>query len=269
MKDCALYQVDAFSSTPFHGNPAGVCILAEQPNPEWMQNIAAEMNLAETAFLWGIGEKLFIRYYTPTQEVPLCGHATLATAHILFESGRFAADSLLTFHALEETVRAASHDGKISLFFSPDQLTEVKEKNIHELTEEVLGKTPQFLSSSRHGWVLAELDSEEAVHNASPKINLLKESDLILLITSRARDTDIVSRLFAPSVGINEDPVTGLAHTTLHAYWKDKLDKTTFTAYQASRRGGHIQMSEEDGETVVSGEAVTVFQVSLSPKALL
>ena len=262
-----IFQIDAFASEPFKGNPAAVCLL-EAPRPaEWMQNVAAEMNLSETAFVSpraGGADGFDLRWFTPTIEVPLCGHATLASAHALWESGTLLRTEAATFHTHSGTLKARHVRDQIELDF-PAITTVVAElpkelgEALRSATTRYVGLTPPRGSKDRD--FLIELDSEEMVRNARPDFSILKRAapaGVIITAQSDGDPFDFVSRYFAAYAGIDEDPVTGAAHCALTPYWSERLGKTEMTGYQASERGGVVGVRLGDGRVYLSGQAVTV-----------
>ena len=257
-----LYQVDAFTNQPFRGNPAGVCLL-DQPKPDaWMQALAQEMNLSETAFLRPENDGYRLRWFTPAAEVDLCGHATLASAHILWETGRLPGDSPARFYSLSGPLGASRKGDLIELDF-PAKL-EQPCPPVPELAE-ILGVKPVYIGKNQFDY-LVELENAEMVRQARPDFARLKEIDVRgVIVTSRA-DTpeyDFISRFFAPAVGVNEDPVTGSSHTCLGPYWAKKLGKNTLRAYQASTRGGVLSIRLNGERVLLGGQAVTVFKAEL------
>ena len=254
-----VYQADAFSDKPFCGNPAAVLFFDEFPADSVMQNIALEMNLSETAFLAGKSNRYNLRWFAPTVEIDLCGHATLASAHILYENGICNADETIFFNTKSGELRVENHSGWITLDFPADQ-PEFME-NPKEL-ETLLGARIKRAAKARLDIIL-ELETETVLRKLTPDLFALsKHPYRCIIITARAQsdDFDFVSRVFAPSIGISEDPVTGAAHCSLGPYWAGKLNKTSLTAYQASRRGGMVKIETGPERVLLSGKAVTVMQ---------
>lgn len=254
--------MDAFTDKPFAGNPAGVCITAEQRNDSWMQNVAREMNLSETAFLQKRADAFDLRWFTPTVEVDLCGHATLASAHILWETGLLNRNEHAQFHTRSGLLTAERRHELIELDFPalPEETVSVP-----EALSKVLAVTPKYVGRSQMDYI-AEVDSEETLRKMKPNFTLLAElpfRGLILTAAATTKPYDFVSRFFAPRVGINEDPVTGSAHCCLGPYWQKRLGKNEFLAYQASARGGVIQLRVGNGRVYIGGKAVTVLQAEL------
>ncbi len=256
-----IYQVDAFTEQPFQGNPAGVCILQEKLDKKLMQNIAREMNLAETAFLIKNGEEYNLRWFTPNSEIDLCGHATLASAHILWEKEYLRRDQEAKFHTRSGVLTAKLIDkGWIQLNFPA--LPEEKTEPPLELIE-ALGCKVTYVGKNKFDY-LVEVESEEIVTALEPNFTkLFKVPMRGVIITSKAKEYDFISRYFAPEVGIWEDPVTGSAHTCLGPYWQKKLNKDEFIAYQASERGGVLRVKILKERVLISGKAVTVLEGEL------
>jgi PhzF family phenazine biosynthesis protein len=257
-----IYQVDSFTSEPFAGNPAGVCILDAAINEDRMQKIAAEMNLSETAFLYRDGDLYRLRWFTPEAEVSLCGHATLASAQILFEQSICSSEETIRFMTLSGELTAKSVDGMIQLDFPATVATE---KTPPDAIVEALGVTALWCGKNKFDWLL-ELESAEAVRSCSPDFGALKQLGARgLMVTAKSDDDryDFISRFFAPGVGIDEDPVTGSAHCTLAPYWADKLGKDELVAFQASRRGGVVRIKLSGERVLLSGNALTVMEIDL------
>jgi PhzF family phenazine biosynthesis protein len=257
-----ITQVDAFTSKRFGGNPAGVCLLETSPDEQWMQLVAREMNLSETAFLLREGEGYRLRWFTPANEVPLCGHATLASAHVLYQDGIAKQDQILRFETLSGPLFAKWNDGWIELNFP--QLVTTPAEAPKPLISGLNGASIVFCGKNKQAW-LVELNSEEAVRNLKPITSEFKKLDLDVLITAKSStaDFDFVSRYFAPLHDIDEDPVTGSAHCMLAPYWSHKLGKNEFRAYQASARGGFLKVRFEEDRVVLIGQAVTVLRGEL------
>jgi PhzF family phenazine biosynthesis protein len=254
------YQVDAFTEKPFSGNPAGVCVLNEKPEEKLMQNIVREMNLSETAFLIKEGERYNLRWFTPNAEVDLCGHATLASAHILWEKGYLRKDIEAKFSTKSGLLTAKTSDGWIELNFPA--LPEEKTEPSVELLE-ALGTQATYVGKNKFDY-LVEVESEELVTTMKPDfMKLLKVPTRGVIVTSRAKEYDFVSRFFAPQIGVLEDPVTGSAHCCLGPYWQKKLNKDEFIAYQASERGGILRVKLAGDRVLIAGKAVTVLEGEL------
>jgi PhzF family phenazine biosynthesis protein len=257
-----LFQVDAFTSKVFSGNPAAVCLLSEKRDDGWMQNLAAEMNLSETAFLLKQIDGYNLRWFTPGVEVELCGHATLASTHILFETGLLKADQEARFHTLSGLLTARKTGDWIELNF-PTQPPEQIEAPVGILT--ALGINPVYCGKNG-GKYLFEVENEKIIRELKPDFAAVKEQtleDVIVTSVASIPGFDFISRFFAPGIGINEDPVTGSAHCVLAPYWQTRLGKSEFLAYQASARGGVLRVRSANDRTFIGGQAVTVFKTEL------
>jgi PhzF family phenazine biosynthesis protein len=255
-----ITQIDAFTDKPFGGNPAAVCLLPEAREASWMQLVAREMNLAETAFLVRQADGFQLRWFTPAVEVDLCGHATLASAHELWERGHLATHEQARFHTRSGLLTARRAGAWIEMDFpaKPDEQTAAPEG-----LAEALGATPKYVGKNAFDYIV-ELDSEEAVRALRPNLSLLEKFPVRgVIVTSRGTDYDFVSRFFAPASGINEDPVTGSAHCCLGPFWRSRLNRTEFVAYQASARGGVVRVRVEGDRVRLSGQAVTVLRGQL------
>lgn len=248
-----IYQADAFAAGLFKGNPAAVVQLTEWLSDELMQQIAMENNLSETAFFIPEGDHFHIRWFTPKAEVKLCGHATLATAHILFNELNFQGD-LLEFESLSGILTVKKVGDKLQLDFPADFAVEVEP--IDTFTE-AFGAKPIKTLKGRTDYLLL-FDSEETIQNLQPNIQLLLSTNARgIMVTANGNEVDFVSRFFAPAVGVNEDPVTGSAHTTLIPFWANKLDKMELTALQLSARGGQLWCTLFGNRVFIAGKAVT------------
>jgi PhzF family phenazine biosynthesis protein len=257
-----LYQVDAFTSQPFRGNPAGVCLLSEAKPDQWMQAVAQEMNLSETAFLLPENDGYRLRWFTPAVEVDLCGHATLASAHILWETGMLTGDQPARFFTRSGYLGARQNNDWIELDF-PAKLVEPCPPS-PELAE-ILGVKPIYMGKNQFDY-LVEVENAEIVRQTRPDFARLKEIDVRGVIVTSRSDTaeyDFISRFFAPRVGVNEDPVTGSAHSCLGPYWGEKLGKPVMNAYQASARAGVVRVRLEGDRVLLGGQAVTIFKAEL------
>ena len=253
-----LYQIDAFTAQAFRGNPAAVCLLDGERDEAWMQNVAAEMNLAETAFVLPRNDGYSLRWFTPEAEVALCGHATLATAHALFEEQGLRS---ARFHT-KSGVLTSEHDGEwIELDF-PATIAEPAEPPAG-LLESLGVREAVFVGLSPFDYML-ELASEDAVRAVAPDFARMRTFPVRgVIVTSRGGEYDFVSRFFGPAVGVDEDPVTGSAHCTLAPYWAAKLGRNEMTAYQASKRGGVVHVRLEGDRVKLIGQAVTVLRGEL------
>lgn len=257
-----LYQVDAFTDKPFKGNPAAVCLLPEPADEIWMQSVAAEMNLSETAFLHPQDDGFNLRWFTPAVEVDLCGHATLASAHVLWETGVLPLQEPAQFLTRSGLLTAAYHRDWIEMDFpakAPEPVTPP------EGLLQALGVSTHYTGSNRMDY-LVEVETEEAVCTLNPDFVRLAQLPVRgVIVTSRASmpGYDFVSRFFAPTAGVPEDPVTGSAHCCLGPYWQSRLGQTELTAYQCSRRGGTVKVRVTPDRVFLSGQAVTVFRGDL------
>jgi PhzF family phenazine biosynthesis protein len=257
-----IFQVDAFTEKPFKGNPAAVCLLPGPADPDWMQNVAREMNLSETAFLYKQEGDFNLRWFTPAVEVDLCGHATLASAHVLWERGLLRLQEQARFHTRSGLLSAERREGRIELNFpaNPDEPAAVPPGLI-----EALGVTPKYVGRSKFDYLI-EVDSEDSIRTILPDFNLLKALPVRgIAVTSIAasHDYDFISRFFAPRAGVNEDPVTGSAHCTLGPFWSKKLGKNELVAFQASERGGVLHVRVAGDRVYLGGGAVTILQGEL------
>ncbi len=257
-----IVQVDAFADRPFGGNPAAVCILPGPRADDWMQAVAREMNLAETAFLHPENEGYHLRWFTPAVEVALCGHATLASAHVLWEDGVLPGDRQGRFHTKSGLLTADRRGAWIELDFPATRPAAAPPPP--GLTS-ALGVTPRWVGRSRFDY-LVELDSEDAVRGLKPDLSALEQVEARgVIVTSRATTAgyDFVSRFFAPRSGVPEDPVTGSAHCALAPFWGERLGRTELTAYQASARGGVVRVRVAGDRVILGGQAVTVLRGEL------
>ncbi len=257
-----IVQVDSFADRPFAGNPAAVCILDGPAEETWMQQVAAEMNLSETAFLYPREDGYNLRWFTPAAEVELCGHATLAAAHVLWEEGRLTSDQSARFQTQSGLLTATRAGDAIELNFPACSIQPCEAPP--GLTA-ALNVEPVYVGRSDLDY-LVEVASEKTVRNCQPDFMAILRLPLRgLILTSHGDESryDFVSRFFAPAVGINEDPVTGAAHCMLGPYWAGKLGKREFSAYQASKRGGEVGVRVEGDRVVLSGRAITVMRCEL------
>lgn len=258
-----IFQVDAFTDRPFQGNPAAVCVLSESKDDAWMQNLAQEMNLSETAFLLKQSEGYSLRWFTPTVEVDLCGHATLASAHVLWSEEYLKPDEEAKFQTRSGLLTAKKQEDWIELNFPASPVETVT--TMPELSE-ALGGEFKYVGKSQSAYVLVEVESEEIVRSLTPDFKLLKTVPIHgAIVTSRAEGSeyDFVSRFFAPQMGIDEDPVTGSAHCCLAPFWRDRLGRDEMLAYQASPRGGVLRVRYSGDRVYIAGQAVTVFRGQL------
>jgi PhzF family phenazine biosynthesis protein len=286
-----IYQVDAFTDRAFLGNPAAVCVLENELSDTLMQQIASEMNLSETAFVRIRPDRTcHLRWFTPAIEVNLCGHATLATAHTLFEQQVFDSKEMIRFDTLSGELRVKRmEDGSLEMDFPAisNQLADIPERVVEALGTKVVfcgiapGGTPEptlngTMVPSSEGEpskdYLIEVADEATLRQLKPNFSLLQQEPVQgFIVTAPSADGkyDFVSRYFAPSAGIPEDPVTGFAHCVLTPYWAQKLDKTILSAYQASARGGELKLRLQGERVLLNGKAVTVLKGELLnlPKA--
>ena len=257
-----IYQVDSFTDKPFSGNPAAVCILDELQDEGWMQNVAREMNLSETAFLHKQAEGYDLRWFTPTVEVALCGHATLASAHILWEIGLLESDERAIFHTLSGPLMADQKGAWIEMNF-PAKLEE--EAKAPAGLIEALGVAVKYVGKNQFDY-LVEVESEDVVRRIKPDFGLLMSVNARGVIATSLADSDeydFVSRFFAPNAGVYEDPVTGSAHCCLSPFWSKRLGKDELVGYQASARGGVVKVRYEGDRVILGGQAVTVLRGEL------
>ena len=255
-------QVNAFTDRPFAGNPAAVCLLPSARDPEWMQLVAREMNLAETAFLVREGGDFQLRWFTPTIEVDLCGHATLASAHALWESGNLAPDEAGRFQTRSGLLTAERRDGLIWLDFPSTPPTPA---DAPPELRDALGIPLRYVGRTPFDY-LVEVDGEAAVRALTPDLAMLGRLPVRgVIVTGQAESPgqDFVSRFFAPAAGVPEDPVTGSAHCALAPYWAAKLGRTTLMGYQASVRGGLVRLQVRGDRVHLGGHAVTVMRGEL------
>ena len=258
-----LYQIDAFTSAPFAGNPAAVCLLPAAREAGWMQRVAQEMNLSETAFLERRDDGFGLRWFTPAVEVDLCGHATLASAHALWESGRLTAGEVARFHTRSGLLTATRQDGWIEVDFPA---TPAAPAAAPAGLFEALGVAgARTVGRSRFDY-LVELETEEAVRALRPDFARLARVEARGVIVTSASATsarDFVSRFFAPAAGVNEDPVTGSAHCCLTPFWAARLGRSSLLAHQLSARGGALRLTLAGDRVRLAGQAVTVLRGEL------
>ncbi|MFT5185296.1 MAG: PhzF family phenazine biosynthesis protein [Flavobacteriales bacterium] len=247
-----IYQVDAFASNCFSGNPAAVCILNSWLSSETMQAIAQENNLSETAFLVGCNDRYELRWFTPLAEMDLCGHATLASAYVLiYELGIDA--SVLFFESRSGELQVTRRGEDLELNFPADDCKPVQAP---DRLEEALGTScPEVFRGKTDYLVIA--NSQAALMKLAPNFHLMRNIGVRgVIVTAPGDDVDFVSRFFAPEVGVDEDPVTGSAHTTLTPYWSKRLGKSEMSALQLSTRGGELQCTLQADRVLIRGKAV-------------
>jgi len=260
-----IVQVDAFTNRPFAGNPAAVCVLPQPQPDQWMRDVAREMNLSETAFLTPQDGGFHLRWFTPAVEVDLCGHATVASAHVLWQDGHLPETKQARFHTRSGLLLADRRGEWIELDF-PAKLA-IPAEAPPELLPALGLRQARFVGRNAYDY-LVEVDSEETLRGLTPDHTALRTvpvRGVIVTSTPATAEFDFVSRFFAPGSGIDEDPVTGSAHTALGPYWSNKLGKTEFTAYQASARGGIVRVRLQGERVILGGQAVTVMTGELLP----
>lgn len=253
-----IWTVDAFTDLPYAGNPAAVMIVDQFPKDDLCQKIAAEMNLSETAFVKPLGQDHFhLRWFTPTVEVLLCGHATLATAHVLFEQKKTLGNKI-QFDSLSGPLSVTQHETGLTLDFPLQKI----EKSVPKEPFQDLLNVPILNAVQAGEDIIVELECGETVRNLTVNFSAIEAMPLRdLIITAKGNDKfDFISRVFAPKCGINEDPVTGSAHCKLVDYWQKKLDKKCFLAYQASQRGGSLKITIIEDRVHLSGQAITILE---------
>lgn len=258
-----IYQVDAFTTEPFKGNPAAVCIAGEMPPAEMMQNIAMEMNLSETAFVRPREKDFEIRFFTPVSEVDLCGHATLSASHILYETGIVKPDSPVRFHSRAGELDISKKGSKIIMNFPVYSLRRI---DIPSSFKESTGLNGLELYQSDYDWKLVLVSSEKEVIDANPGPEAIRKAglgELIVTAISSNPDYDFVVRCFVPDLGIDEDPVTGSAQCALAPFWNMKTGKKEFRSFQASRRTGKLGVRLLDNRVEIAGEALTVLKAEM------
>lgn len=248
-----IYQVDAFTNRPFGGNPAAVVPLFAWLPDETMLAIAAENNLAETAFFVQNGDRYDIRWFTPKVEVNLCGHATLASAYVIFECLKLESESVKFHSHRSGPLGVTKQDGKMVLDFPAFPVTEIEQSD--ELAG-AIGAIPFKVFETQGNMVMLRLESESQIRGLSPDFNALLGIDYDeFIVTAPGDDCDFSSRMFAPRIGINEDPVTGAIHCSLIPYWADELGKNEMFARQVSERGGELFCKLDGGRVKIGGEA--------------
>jgi PhzF family phenazine biosynthesis protein len=267
----ACLQIDAFTDRPYSGNPAAVCLLEDAGDAPWMQAVAAEMNLSETAFVRPLDSGFELRWFTPAVEVDLCGHATLAAAHALWSEGVVDGGDVIRFHTRSGLLTAVQRGELIELDFPATRpvAAELDDLQVRELGD-VLGVTPLHVERSAFD-LLVEVGSDSDLRAARPDFRRLAEFDSRgVIVTCRSADPrfDFLSRFFAPAVGVDEDPVTGSAHCCLGPYWSERLGKSEMTAFQASSRGGVVRVRVSGERIRLAGRAVTVFRGELTRAAM-
>jgi len=257
-----LFQVDAFTKQKFRGNPAAVCLLDEEKPDAWMKSLALEMNLPETAFLLKKEDGFGLRWFTPAAEVKLCGHATLASAWVLFSEGLFPTDQEIRFFSLSGILTARLENNAVVLNFPAfHEKQELKKPALLAALGLESGKIWQV-----GNYLLVEVENAEIVRNLQPDLQKmldLGDGELAVTGLSDDPDYDVVSRFFAPILGIDEDPVTGSVHCAIVPFWMERLKKNPLRAYQASARGGSLLVDVQGDRVELHGNAVTVFRAEL------
>ncbi|MBI3927872.1 MAG: PhzF family phenazine biosynthesis protein [Armatimonadetes bacterium] len=256
----AVVTVDAFADRPFTGNPAAVCILPAAAEAAWMQSVAREMNLSETAFLVRASDGFDLRWFTPAVEVDLCGHATLASAHVLWEEGHLDPAETARFHTRSGLLTACREGEWIELDFpsKPEEAASAPEG-----LAEALGARPRYVGRSQFDY-LVELESEAAVRELRPDLGRLAGLPVRgVIVTAVSEPWDFVSRFFAPAAGVPEDPVTGSAHCCLGPFWGARLGKTEMLGFQASARGGVVRVKLAGARVLLGGRAITMMRGEL------
>jgi PhzF family phenazine biosynthesis protein len=259
MGEISCLQVDAFADRPFAGNPAAVCLLEDERDSKWMQTVAAEMNLSETAFVRPLSEGFELRWFTPTIEVELCGHATLASAHALWEQRVVVADAPIRFQTKSGVLICTQRNDFIELDFPATPISPADPSDELCLA---LGVTPSFAGQSKYDQLIV-VESEQILRSLQPDFSQLRRIPMRGVIVTSASDDprfDFVSRFFAPGAGVDEDPVTGSAHCCLGPYWSERLGRTKMTAFQASVRGGIVRVRVAGDRVFLGGQAVTIFR---------
>ena len=257
-----LIQVDAFTDRAFGGNPAAVLVLSQPADDSWMQSVATEMNLSETAFVHPEQDGFRLRWFTPRLEVDLCGHATLAAAHVLWETGGLPTSAPIRFFTHSGVLTATRNGPWIELDFP----AEFEEYCVapSELTE-ALGVAMHYVGKNRFDYLI-ELESERAVRELEPDLTMLESISargFIVTAAAAAKEFDFVSRFFAPGTGVPEDPVTGSAHCCLAPFWSTRLGKDEMVGYQASKRGGIVRVRVQGDRVILGGQAVTILRGEL------
>ncbi len=259
-----IIVVDAFTDRAFAGNPAAVCVLDGEREPEWMQQVALEMNHSETAFLLHRPEGWSLRWFTPTTEVDLCGHATLASAHVLWEEGLAPADAPLPFHTRSGLLTAKRRGEWITMDFpaTPDEPATEPEGLARSL-----GVPIRYVGTTRFD-TLIEIEDEASLRMLRPYLRRMEEMSrrgfIVTAVAAPGAGYDFASRFFAPGSGVDEDPVTGSAHCALGPYWAERMGKTELVGYQCSPRGGTVRVEVRGDRVILAGQAVTTMRGELA-----
>jgi len=249
-----IYQVDAFSDSIFGGNPAAVCVIEKWLDEQLMQSIATENNLAETAFVVPKGRDFEIRWFTPDAEVGLCGHATLATAHVLFNHLNYSGEKIGFLSRESGWLFVNKKDEELQLDFPQDTIKAIVTPGS---LVEAFGIKPAESYEGKSDYLLI-YDKQHQIERMKPDHSLIvKAGKRGVIISAKGDEVDFVSRFFAPQIGVPEDPVTGSAHTTLAPYWAKRLSKTKLSAKQLSKRGGNLSCELKNDRVLISGKAIT------------
>jgi PhzF family phenazine biosynthesis protein len=262
MDNLKFWQVDAFSSKPFQGNPAAVVILHETLTDKLMQNIAQEMNLSDTGFiLIRDNQQPLLRWFTPSLEIELCGHATLASAHIYFSEVDTSIDEITFDTKSSGPITIAKENGCLTMQFP---IIKGKEIPLADIPDFVISSLSSFkpICAIQDSKLMLVYEDSNIITNMTPDFSALKKYDHTIIVTSLSKDTnyDFISRFFCVPHGHDEDPVTGSAHCTLAPYWSEKLNKKQLSAFQASKRGGTLKLQLEKDILFITGEAITIFE---------
>lgn len=255
-----IYHVDAFTDEPFKGNPAGVCFVEKETSPTWMQKVASEMNLSETAFIFPGKTTSEIRFFTPEAEVPLCGHATLSSSHIMYETKRSKEDEVITFLSKAGELKVRKSGDWITMNFPAYTVNQVP---VPAEIEKMIGVKPLEFYRIANGWTLALISEEQMIRDMQPDFRAMKNSefgDMMVTAISSDKNYDFCLRFFAPALGIDEDPVTGSAHCALVPFWNMKTGKKDFISHQVSKRTGILKVSLVGDRVEISGQAKTIFK---------
>ncbi|HSB53800.1 MAG TPA: PhzF family phenazine biosynthesis protein [Gemmatimonadales bacterium] len=253
--------VDAFADQPFSGNPAGVCVLAEPVSDDWMRLVARELNLAETAFLLPTNDGFSLRWFTPTVEVDLCGHATLASAHVLWQQGFLPATEIARFHTRSGLLLARPRGDLIELDFPAREASEVAPPDT--LLPALGVPRPRWVGKNVYD-SMVELGTEQEVVALKPDLGVIGKLPvrgvIVTSVADEGRPYDFVSRFFAPGAGVPEDPVTGSAHCALAPYWRPRIGRDAMTGFQASARGGIVHTTVAGDRVMLAGRAITTLR---------
>ena len=262
-----VIQVDAFTSEPFAGNPAAVCVLPKPRDEQWMRNVAREMNLSETAFVvkHPSENEWLLRWFTPVAEVDLCGHATLASAHVLFEEGLASRDEAVRFQSRGGRLTVRSSGGWLEMDFPamPSQPAAAPAGLLEALG--IDAAAPVYVGRNESDWLVA-IDDAARLRALAPdfiRLGAIEARGVIVTAPGDDKRWDFLSRFFAPAVGVPEDPVTGSAHCCLAPYWADRLNRNELVGFQASARGGEVRVRHEVSRVMLTGQAVTVMRGEL------